>query len=86
MIGQQIPTADETFPFINRTFTQSQTPRKAYSSVVWLAETKRGEGRGTTGPRPRELYGKWQIADGGTYNINAVNKKPKCSTPGPELP
>ena len=32
MIGQQLHTADEVFPFIKRTFTQSQTPRKANST------------------------------------------------------
>ena len=36
MMGQYDPTADETFPFINCTFTQSLTPRKAHSNVVWL--------------------------------------------------
>jgi hypothetical protein len=32
MIGQQIPTADEAFPFINRAYTRSETPCEANSS------------------------------------------------------
>ena len=33
MIGQQLDAADATFPIINRTFTQPQTPCKAISTI-----------------------------------------------------
>jgi hypothetical protein len=42
MIGQQAPAADEAFPFINRTYTWSETPRKPNSTTFLSLPASRG--------------------------------------------
>jgi hypothetical protein len=41
MIGQQAPAADEAFPFINRTYIRSETPRKPNSASLFSLPASR---------------------------------------------